>query len=91
MGSPSYLNTAYNESASARMPSFIRQSAARYPSLAREIKHIEKELYIWLKWMPVTSHTDIDIFAYWKEQEKFMQMLRKFQGSILQSLSPQLV
>ena len=81
---PSVLNTAMNETAWAKLPSFAHEPSG-YHALPRDVLPIEKELDTWLNH---TSRgkpsTDIDILSYWKEQEKHMPLLgkvaRKFYG-----------
>jgi hAT family C-terminal dimerisation region len=74
--SPSFLNTAMNESDWGKMPSFVTQPTPRYQSSVRAKSPIEKELDKWFE-QELTNHTDIDILAYWQENEKTFPLLSK--------------
>jgi hAT family C-terminal dimerisation region len=74
--SPSFLNEGMDESAWAKVPSFVSEPT-RYTPLPRDVSPIEQELDTWLKRTPRTTTTDIDILAYWKEKEKDLPLLAK--------------
>jgi len=89
--SQSILNTAMDESGWGRMPKVVSAATPTPRVLAHDISDIDKELDHWLRSVPKSDRTDLDILEYWKSKETDLPLLaqvaKKYYGIPITSAS----